>query len=227
MGSGVTRDNASAGAVYGALKALLALELKINACFVFALADSPSKGEASSSASLSRARDVLTSYSGKTVEVADLGDNCAKGLMLCDAMSYVQKVYDVTEIIDMATVSAEIEKALGSETAGVFTNNFEFAQEVCQVGHSVFEEFWRMPLKEEHRRAIRGSISDLKLEESKSAPASVCAALLQEFVEEGVKWCHLELAGVAYRKSAKGPLCEGGTGFGVQTLLALLLNRSN
>ncbi len=92
----------------------------------------------------------------------------------------------------------------------------------------MFEEFWRMPIREEHRRGMKNSVADLRNSDTDSAFGGSCkaAAFLNEFVEEGVKWCHLDVAGPAFRKSAKAPLCAQATGFGVQTFLCLLIERS-
>lgn len=84
-----------------------------------------------------------------------------------------------------------------------------------------------MPIKEEHKRGIRKSVADLRNWDADSSFGGSCkaAAFLNEFVEDGVKWCHLDIAGPGFRKAAKAPLCAYGTGFGVQTFLAYLIDK--
>ena len=84
-----------------------------------------------------------------------------------------------------------------------------------------------MPIKEEHKKAMRKSAADLRNADIDSTAGGSCkaAAFLNEFVEEGVKWCHMDIAGPGFRSVAKAPLCAKGTGFGVQTFLALLIDK--
>lgn len=119
-------DKAGACAVLGAMKGTFSLQLKVNACFVFAIAENAIGSE------VLKPSDVITSYSGKTVEITNTD---AEGRnVMCDAMSYVQRNYGVNQMIDISTLTGAIKTALGLETAGLFSNNFDFANELMQAG---------------------------------------------------------------------------------------------
>ena len=194
-------DKGGTGAVFGVLNGTLALKLKVNVCFVFAIAENAIGAESY------KPSDIIKSYNGKTVEITNTD---AEGRnVMCDGMSYVQRNYKVNELIDIATLTGAVKVALGTETAGLFSNSSRFAAEVSSSGHAVFEEFWQLPIKEEHKRAMKGSMSDLRNADIDSSfgGASKAAAFLLEFVEEGVDWVHLDIAGTGFRKVAKAPLC--------------------
>lgn len=112
-------DKGGACAVLGAMKGTFDLELKVNACFVFAIAENAIGPDSY------KPSDIIKTYNGKTVEVTNTD---AEGRnALCDAMSYVQRNYHVKEMIDIATLTGAIKVALGMETAGLFSNNYDFA----------------------------------------------------------------------------------------------------
>ena len=119
-------DKAGASAVLGAMKGTFSLQLKVNVCFVFAIAENAIGSDAY------KPSDVIKSYSGKTVEITNTD---AEGRnALCDAMTYVQRHYGVKEMVDIATLTGAIKTALGVETAGIFSNNYDFANDIQQAG---------------------------------------------------------------------------------------------
>lgn len=119
-------DKAGASAVLGAMKGTFSLQLKVNVCFVFTIAENAIGSDAY------KPSDVIKSYSGKTVEITNTD---AEGRnALCDAMTYVQRHYGVKEMVDIATLTGAIKTALGVETAGIFSNNYDFANDIQQAG---------------------------------------------------------------------------------------------
>jgi leucyl aminopeptidase len=113
--------------------------------------------------------------------------------------------------------------ALGNETAGLFSNDDDFAKEINQAGKEVFEKSWHMPITEEARENIKGGVADISNSgKSRWGGSSKAAAFLERFIEKDVKWVHLDIAGAAAVQGAKAPLCPDGNGFGTQTLINYL-----
>lgn len=106
--------------------------------------------------------------------------------------------------------------ALGEKSAGLFSNDEQFANDLHQIGQKSLELNWRLPILSEHRETMKGQHSDLSNSgKTRYGGASSAAAFLENFVEKGVKWVHLDIAGPAHSK-------EGCTGFGVYTLMDYL-----
>lgn len=113
--------------------------------------------------------------------------------------------------------------ALGNETAGLFSNDDDFALEIIKSGKEVFEKSWHMPITEESREAIKGSVGDISNSgKTRWGGSSKAAAFLERFIEKDVKWVHLDIAGAAGVAGAKAPLCQDANGFGTQTLINYL-----
>src|SRR5690606_1258148 len=127
-----------------------------------------------------------------------------------------------THIVDVATLTGAIVRALGEAMAGLFSNDDALAEAVGQCGTAVGEDFWRMPLIEEYREQLDHPVADLdNMGKGVNAGHVIAALFLQEFVPDTVKWAHLDIAACGlFTKNYKawGP---GGSGFGVQTLVAL------
>ncbi len=117
----------------------------------------------------------------------------------------------------MATLNGAIRIALGLETAGLFSNYDDFAQKLSNCGHDVFEKTWRMPIPDKSKDQLLTPTADLV--NSFNSPiggSSRAAAFLERFVEKGVKWIHLDIAGAFdHMKGAKASLSINGNGFGV------------
>ena len=98
----------------------------------------------------------------------------------------------------MATLTGAIMVALGTETAGLFSNDDDFAKEIIDAGKEVFEKNWHMPITEEAREGIKGAVADITNSgKSRWGGSSKAAAFLEKFVEKDVKWVHLDIAGAA------------------------------
>lgn len=160
--------------------------------------------------------DIIRSRSGKTVHV----DNTdAEGrLLLMDALHLAQEI-GATHIVDVATLTGSVVRALGEAVSGLFANDDAIAQLVVESGKAVGEEFWRLPLVEEYRSMLDHPVADIdNVGKSVNAGAIVAALFLQEFVSNDVKWAHLDIAGCGLRTSAYKCCAPGASGFGVRTL---------
>lgn len=212
-------DMSGSAAVLGTMKALSLLKPKINVTGVVAAAHSAIGSDAFFPG------DVYKSYSGKTVEIKNTD---AEGrLILADAISYCQKHFAPTEIIDLATLTGAIVVSLGDLCAGLFSNNDKLAENLYKAGGNTAEKLWRMPLTKDHIDAMKGDISDLsnlsKLP-PRHAGSSTAAAFLNSFIENDLPWAHLDIAGTAFNdREARGEIPKYATGFGVRLLINYLI----
>jgi leucyl aminopeptidase len=128
-------------------------------------------------------------------------------------------------LINLATLTGAVKVALGPTTAGVFGNCEKLENDIKKSGDKVFESFWRLPILDEHRDAMKGKFSDLNNKgNTPYGGASQAAAFLERFIDKDVSWAHLDIAGPAMTKAAKPPVNLDGTGFGTQTLLQYVCN---
>lgn len=165
--------------------------------------------------------DIIRSRSGKTVHV----DNTdAEGrLLLMDALHLAGEL-GATHIIDAATLTGSIVRALGEAVSGMFANDDDLAELITEAGTEVGEEYWRMPLVQQYRPLLDHPVADIdNVGKSINAGAIVAALFLQEFVPEDAKWAHLDIAGCGLYSSAQRCFGAGGTGFGVRTLTEVAL----
>lgn len=162
--------------------------------------------------------DIIASRKGLTVEI---GNTDAEGrLVLCDTLTYIQDNFKLDTIIDLATLTGHVKIALGNETAGLFSNDDDLANNILASGKDTFESIWRLPIFDEHRDAMKSKFADINNKgNTPMGGASQAASFLEKFINKDVKWAHLDIAGPAIVKAAKGPVCADGTGFGTQTLL--------
>lgn len=168
-----------------------------------------------------RPGDVLTTMSGLTVEVAHTD---AEGrLTLADALHYVQHVAKATEIVDLATLTGSVEEALGGLISGVFTNNKRLISRFLKSATAAGEAMHELPMSPEYRDGNKSEMADLTNDGS-GPGATVAAWFLCEFVQQGVPWVHVDIAGTSFRRFAHGVDPQGGTGVGVRTLARLLMS---
>jgi leucyl aminopeptidase len=167
-----------------------------------------------------RPGDVVTMLSGQTVEVTNTD---AEGRMvLADALAVAQK-FRPARIIDIATLTGACGVALGPKVAGIFCDTDEFSSEIEYCGLTSGEDFWRLPLYRTYSDELKSEVADFRHAAGRGGGAIIAALFLQKFVKPDVAWAHLDIAGTA-RSSKRTPSCpEGSTGFGVRTLLRLLM----
>ena len=157
----------------------------------------------------------------------EIGNTDAEGrLVLADTFTYVQKEFKPKQLVDLATLTGAVMVALGSETAGVFSNDDGITDELIKAGEQSFEPVWHLPIQDEHKEAIKGKFGDISnTGNTRYGGASTAAAFLLRFVEKNVKWAHLDIAGPAMAKAAKPPVCADQTGFGAGLLLNFIKNK--
>ncbi|WP_157244405.1 leucyl aminopeptidase [Nonomuraea typhae] len=207
-------DMGGAGAVLGALLGIAKLGLKVNAVGYLCLAENMPSGTAQ------RPSDVIHSYSGKTVEVLDTD---AEGrLVLMDGIARATED-DPDLIVDVATLTGAQIVALGWRTAGVMANDDDVRELVVEAAGSVGEGAWGMPLPEELRKGLDSPIADIaNLQPERWGSMLAAGIFLREFVPDGVKWAHIDMAGPAFNKGEPhGYTPKGGTGATTRTLIAL------
>lgn len=182
-------DMGGAATVLGTLKAIAALNLKVNVTGVIA------STENCIDALSYKPGDVYQSYSGKTVEI---GNTDAEGrLVLADALSYITKQLKPSRIVDFATLTGAIEVALGSVNTGMMSNNDALADSLIRAGSNTYERLWRMPLHEEYRDLLKSDVADIKNVGGRGGGAITAAIFLQEFVEK-CPWAHCDIAATAF-----------------------------
>ena len=155
--------------------------------------------------------DVITSMSGKTIEIKNTD---AEGrLVLADALTYIQRYHQPHSVVDVATLTGAVVAALGHNRAGLFTESESLRDKFTVAAKTSGEAIESMPLDDEHRKAMVGKIADLS--NSANTPrmgASTAAGFLSEFIEGDTEWAHLDIAGTAIPPSGVA------TGYGVKVL---------
>ncbi len=169
-----------------------------------------------------RPDDIIVFRNGKTAEI----DNTdAEGrVTLADVLSYAsEQKPDV--IIDMATLTGACVVALGEFTAGLFVNDQTLANTLLDISKTTGERLWQLPLDDENlREKIKSPVADIKNTGGRYGGAITAAMFLQEFIDDGIKWAHLDIAGPAFTEKEYKYYSKGGTGFGVRTLINYILN---
>jgi leucyl aminopeptidase len=172
------------------------------------------------SAQAYRPDDVITTLSGKTVEIVTTD---AEGrLVLADALTYAQNHFKPRAIIDLATLTGGVVVALGRVRAGMMANDDPLAQALMDSGEKTHERLWRLPLDDDYFQAIEGDDADLKNSGGREGHAIYGGIFLKQFLNPGIPWAHLDIAGTA--DSVKDlPYCiKGATGFSVRLILEYL-----
>ena len=203
-------DMGGAGAVAGAMKALAARKAKANVIGVMGLVENMPDGNAT------RPGDILTSMSGQTIEV--LNTDAEGRLVLCDAITWVQRTHGVKTIVDLATLTGAMIVSLGNEYGGLFANDDELAAQLTAAGLATEDKMWRFPLSATYDKMIDSPIADMKNIGGKGAGSITAAQFIQRFVEEGVKWAHLDIAGMVWSDKPGTHHDKGATGYGVRLL---------
>ncbi|WP_344285318.1 leucyl aminopeptidase, partial [Actinomadura napierensis] len=207
-------DMGGAGAVLGAMAAIAELAPRVNVVGYMAIAENMPSGSAQ------RPSDVLRIYGGKTVEV--LNTDAEGRLVLADAL--VRSGEDSPDlVVDVATLTGAQLVALGSRTAGVMANDDGVREKVVAAAERAGEASWGMPLPAELRKGLDSSVADIaNISGDRWGGMLVAGVFLQEFVPDGVKWAHLDIAGPSFQQGeAYGYTPKGGTGAATRTLVQI------
>jgi leucyl aminopeptidase len=211
------QDMAGSAVVVSSLKALAQQKLNLNVVGIVGLVENMPSGTAT------RPGDIVTSLSGKTVEI--LNTDAEGRLVLGDCLTYVEKTYKPERIIDIATLTGAIIVSLGSEMAGLFSNDDCLSELLTISGEQSGENLWRFPLTKGYRKMIKSDIADVKYISSGREAGSITAAcFLEEFVLNKTPWAHLDIAGMDMFSKPKNLYTKGASGFGVKLLNQFLQN---
>ncbi len=211
----MTYDMAGSAVVVGLMKNFALRKAKINAIGVVGLVENMPGGNAQ------RPGDIVKSYSGKTIEV--LNTDAEGRLVLADALTFTEKKYNPKFIIDLATLTGAIIVSLGSEYAGLFSNNDKLSKQIFDAGEKVNEKVWRMPLHKNYDKLIESKNADMQnINYVGGAGSTTAAQFLQRFILKDTPWAHLDIAGMAFSKYGGALNSSGATGYGVRLLNKLV-----
>ena len=211
----MTYDMAGSAAVVGLMKSLAIRKAKINAVGVVGLVENMVSGNAQ------RPGDIVKSYSGKTIEI--LNTDAEGRLVLADAITFTEEKFKPKFMVDLATLTGAIIVSLGSEYAGLFSNNDKLSKELINAGKKVDEKLWRMPLHKNFDKLINSKNADMQnINYVGGAGSTTAAQFLQRFVLKNTPWAHLDIAGMAFSKYGGALNSGGATGYGVRLLNQLI-----
>lgn len=202
-------DMAGAACVVGLMHALAARKAQVNVIGAIGLVENMPDGKAQ------RPGDIVTSMSGQTVEV--INTDAEGRLVLADVLWRIQSEYDPQFMINLATLTGAILVALGSDHAGLFSNDDELAQRITAAGLATGEKVWRMPLGPAYDKMLESKFADMKNIGGRHAGSITAAQFLQRFVNKKT-WAHLDIAGTGMASPTTDINQTWGSGWGVRLL---------
>ena len=214
-------DKCGGCTVLGIIRAASELQLSTNIIGVIPSVENMPGGESY------RPGDIIKLYSGKTAEIANTD---AEGrLILADAIAYAEKRYKPVVIVDLATLTGACIVALGSNVAGMVSNDKIVAAEVAKASKITSEHVWELPLNQDYMDMIKSEVADMKnLGIARAAGTITAAAFLRNAILMDTPWVHLDIAGVAWTQPStkyRSYNPKGATGFGVRLLMDWLIHR--
>jgi leucyl aminopeptidase len=202
-------DMGGAACVVGLMHALAAREARANAVGAIGLVENMPDGNAQ------RPGDIVTSMSGQTIEI--INTDAEGRLVLADVLWHVARKFKPKFMVDLATLTGAIMVALGTEHAGLFSNNDELADRLIKAGVETGEKVWRMPLGPEYDKLIDSQFADMKNTGGRHGGSITAAQFLQRFVDD-TPWAHLDIAGTAMGAPKTEINQSWGSGYGVRLL---------
>ena len=211
---GMKYDKCGGAAVIGAMHAIASLRIPLHVTALLPAAENMVSDDSY------RPDDIITMHNGVTVEVTNTD---AEGrLVLADALSWACRELAPTAIVDMATLTGGVVTALGKFSAGYFCNDDRLRSRVEDAARSTGEKVWQLPLWQEHRDYMRAQHADIiNSNPSREAHPIQGAAFLAYFVDAGVPWAHVDIAGVSASEAPSDLCVPGPTGWGVRLLTSL------
>lgn len=211
-------DMGGAATAFSVFKSAVELKLQKNLILVLGCAENAISSKAY------KPGDIIQSYNKTNIEI--LNTDAEGRLVLADSLSYVQKNYKPTEIIDIATLTGACLVALGPTLIAMLGNNNKIKQNLFKSGEKTFDRVWELPIYDEHREMIKSKIADIKNIGNKFGGTITAAAFLEKFIEKDINWTHLDIAGAAYDEipSQQNYMPLYATGRGVRLLIEYLSN---
>jgi leucyl aminopeptidase len=213
----MTMDMGGAAVVAGVMRLLALRKAPAHVVGLVGLVENMPSGRAQ------RPGDVVTTMKGDTVEV--INTDAEGRLVLADVLWYAQDRFQPAGIVDLATLTGAIIVALGSEHAGMFSNDDALAGAVARAARAEGEGLWRMPMAQAHDDRLKSRVADMMNVGGREASATIAAHFLQRFIKAGQPWVHLDIAGVTLGKAETTLAPAGATGWGVLTLDRLVADR--
>ncbi len=202
-------DMGGAACVVGLMHALAARKARVNAIGAIGIVENMPDGNAQ------RPGDIVTSMSGQTIEI--INTDAEGRLVLADVLWYVAQKYKPKFMVDLATLTGAIMVALGTEHAGLFSNNDQLSERLTAAGLATGERVWRMPLGPEYDKLMDSKFADVKNAGSRYGGSITAAQFLQRFVDD-TPWAHLDIAGTAMGAPSTEINHSWGSGYGVRLL---------
>jgi leucyl aminopeptidase len=206
-------DMAGAATAIGVIRALMLLKYPVNVMAVIPCAENIPSGLSY------HVDDIITSYSGKTIEIKNTD---AEGrLILADGITYAQEL-GATKLIDLATLTGACVTAFGTVRTGVLGNNQPWLNKIFDIGMNVHEKMWPFPNDKEYEELIKSDVADIKNTGGREGGAITAGLFIKAFVKPHIPWIHLDIAGTAFCEKKTDTGFFGATGVGVKTILELL-----
>lgn len=205
-------DMCGAASVLGVMQTLATLRLPVRVIGILACAENMPSGDAT------RPGDIITSMSGKTIEV--INTDAEGRLVLCDALTYAER-YSPSAVIDIATLTGACVIALGNHASGLYSNRDKLADQLLRAGQTAEDKAWHMPLWEEYQHQLKSPYADVANVGGRNAGSVTAACFLARFAEK-YPWAHLDIAGTAWNSTGN----KGATGRPVPLLVQYLLDKS-
>ena len=208
-------DMAGGATMIGVMRALAALKPAVKVICVVPSTENMPGGRAQ------KPGDIQTAMSGKTIEV--LNTDAEGRLILADGVHYAKQL-GATHLIDAATLTGAIVVALAGVNVGVFGSDQAFTDKLLASAKAAGEKMWQMPIDEEYREFIKGTVADIQnIGSGKGGGATIGAMFIKEFTGDS-PWIHLDIAGTAWNDDAKPWLAKGPTAVGLRTLVHLIMS---
>jgi len=212
-------DKCGGCTVLGIMKAVSELKLPINVVGIIPSVENMPGGESY------RPGDIIKLYSGKTAEI--LNTDAEGRLILADALAYGEKHYSPKAILDFATLTGACIIALGTNVAGIVSNNDKLKEKIIDSSKKTTEEVWELPLNDDYMDMIKSDVADMKNVGIGRAAGTITAAAFLKNAINNTPWVHFDIAGVAWTQVGtkdKPYNPKGATGFGVRLTLDYLQN---
>ena len=206
-------DMCGAASVFGVMEVLAQLQPKLNVIGLVPAVENLPSGRAT------KPGDVVTSMSGKTIEI--LNTDAEGRLILCDALTYAER-YKPETVIDIATLTGACIMALGHISTGLFANDQSLADELMSAGQTAGDRAWQLPIWDDYDEQLKSNFADIPNIGGAGAGSITAACFLGRFTKD-YRWAHLDIAGTAWNSAAP----KGATGRPVPLLIEYLLTQTN
>ncbi len=206
-------DMCGAASVFGTMSAVAEMKLPLHVVAAIPAVENMPGGNAT------RPADIVTSLSGQTVEI--LNTDAEGRLILCDAITYIERRYAPQAVVDIATLTGACVIALGNHATGLFSNHQALADALLAAGQTTGDRAWQLPLWEEYQSQLDSPFADMANVGGREGGAITAACFLSRYAKN-LQWAHLDIAGTAYRSGKQ----KGATGRPVPLLTQFLLDRA-